>query len=241
MKEACEAEYSGGSVVKGTEIISTPKNVGAQVQSSPECSKLDVKIRELVDVASKQGLRPFVCGGHPGDCSVFIVGTNPATPMEEAFSEYWSEDSGFDKARWFRDYTLGRTSKGKPPLSNTRERIERIVDAASPALVLETNVYAKATARQAELNKAERVSAPFCALYELFNPGVLIVHGKEACQEVGRILSVPLQPRPDFENSRVRDGCTLVAVPHLRFMKYERAVALGKYVRSVVAKQEETT
>ena len=44
----------------------------------------------------REDMRPFTCSDNPYDCRIFLVGTNPATPLgKPLFYTYWSDSKGF--------------------------------------------------------------------------------------------------------------------------------------------------
>ena len=69
-------------------------------------------LREILNRMNTPGLRPFVCDGSPLSCNVFLVGSNPATPMYRSFWEFWSDDFGFDKASFMQAYREARIERG---------------------------------------------------------------------------------------------------------------------------------
>lgn len=80
--------------------------------------------------------RPFVCEGSPLACQVLIVGTNPATRMDEVdWWDFWSDDYGFNKSAWSDEY-----AKVRNRVSPTRQRIGWVLEEAQPIRCLETNV-----------------------------------------------------------------------------------------------------
>jgi len=144
-------------------------------------------------------LRPFVCAGSPLDCTVFLVGLNPATSLDADFWQFWETNRGYDKARWFRQYLVERAAKplkpGKkfrPAISPTRRNIDAFVEGAGDAHVLETNIYAKASDDLKSLDLASREIVPFRFLVDAIRPRVIVVHGKAA---VGAIAKIKLPAR----------------------------------------------
>lgn len=168
-------------------------------------------------VGGDERVRPFVCDGSPLDCSAFIVGANPAS--EIPFWPFWSTASGFDKSSWQATYEQTRIAAGKRPVSSTRERINRISQAASPVSCLETNVFAEATATLAELQRRTRPTSLLALLIEWIEPRVILAHGRDAARSVGLL---ELNPRT-----------TVIQEKHLRFVSYERAWDLGRRIREV--------
>ena len=139
-------------------------------------------------------LRPFVCDGSPLVCKVFVVGLNPASEMDGNFWDYWDSSRGFDKARWFEAYKKSRRErplksgkKRRNEVSNTRRVIEWIVVGLMPNKVLETNIYAKASEKYADLAERHRLTAPFDFLVERIKPAVIVAHGNDAISHLARL------------------------------------------------------
>lgn len=131
--------------------------------------------------------RPFVCDGNPLECSIFIVGFNPATEMTATFREFWNVESGFDKKTWLDAYIQERESKPFKPgksrrnkLSNTRQRIEWILNSISEIKCLETNLYMTPTVEAKELTRSQKDASIFNFLLETVKPKSILVHGVEA-------------------------------------------------------------
>lgn len=156
---------------------------------------LDAFERDLIALIDKPtDLRPFVCEGSPLDCSVFLVGLNPATSLAADFWQFWDADRGYDKARWFRHYLAERAAeplklgkKSRPAVSPTRRNIEAFVEGAGGARVLETNIYAKASDDLKSLAPASRELAPFRFLIDAIRPKVIVVHGKLAVEAMAKL------------------------------------------------------
>ncbi|MFZ5433847.1 MAG: hypothetical protein ACOZB3_08755 [Calditrichota bacterium] len=193
-------------------------------------TRLEIFAKQLsVIIGNPTKLRPFVCDGSPLACEIFIVGSNPATEMDNSFWEYWNNESGFDKARWLDDYEKARmVKKGKINPSSTRERINRIVQAASPKACLETNVYWKPSAHENDLKREDKNSQGFKFLINEIHPQSLLMHGKSALKAISDIARVEF----------VRDEITVVdlgygpvkviAASPLYLWSYEKASAVGE-------------
>lgn len=130
--------------------------------------------------------RPFVCDGNPMHCEVFIVGINAATEMEKDFWTFWSDDIGFNKKDWLETYILERSLKplkeGKirrNKISNTRQRIEWLVETINPIKTLETNLFVRPTATAKELYPQDKEIKVFEYLIQTIKPKILFTHGKE--------------------------------------------------------------
>ncbi len=149
-------------------------------------------LRDLIGKPTKA--RPFVCAGNPLAATIFLVGYNPATTMDADFWWFWNASTGFDKTAWFETYKRERAAQplkpGKsfrPAVSPTRRNIETFVKSASPAVVLETNIFAVASATKPELALDDQDTAPFHYLLRSIRPKVIVAHGKEAAQVVARL------------------------------------------------------
>jgi hypothetical protein len=128
---------------------------------------------QLQHLMHEPGLRPFVCDGSPLSCEVFIVGFNPATSMDQPFWHYWSDEAGFDKKRFMRDYLANR---GLSEPEGVRARIERIVRQLPIGTALETNVCSKPTKTAAELRSNERATDIFRFLLKTIRPRLVYAH-----------------------------------------------------------------
>ncbi len=155
-------------------------------------TKLDEFEAELRDLIRQLGnVRPFVCEGSPLDCKVFIVGFNPATEMLADFWKFWRSGIGFDRAAWFAEYKDDRQrrplrpgKKRRPIVSNSRRVIEWIIQEAAPIRILETNIFALPTEQAKDLNPVDRKTWPFDLLMKRVKPDIIVVHGKEAKEEL---------------------------------------------------------
>ncbi len=131
---------------------------------------------QLQALMSDPRSRPFVCDGSPLTCSVFIVGFNPATEMDQPFWSYWSDTSGFDKRAFMRDY-LAKRGLSQP--KGVRARIEKIVSRLPPGTCLETNICSKPTKTAAELAPADWTTAIFRFLLDTIRPHFVYVHSSD--------------------------------------------------------------
>ena len=154
-------------------------------------------LRELI--GKPTDFRPFVCDGSPLSCSAFIVGYNPATEMTADWWDFWDPSYGYRRDVWFEEYQRERAMRplkpGKtrrPAVSNTRRVIDWVVDSAAPIRCLETNIYAAATDTAAALAEKQRVTAPFDFLLHTIRPRVILVHGDEAIDHLGKLSETNL-------------------------------------------------
>ena len=143
--------------------------------------------------------RPFICEGNPLNCKIFIVGINAATEMQQDFWSFWSEEAGFNKAKWLESYKAERAAqplkKGKTrrnTVSNTRKRIDWIVDATKPVKILETNLFVKATPTAKELKAGDRRSEVFEYLLETIKPEVIFLHGKQTIKYFEKLYDIKI-------------------------------------------------
>lgn len=200
----------------------------------------DAKLREITGMDEK--VRPFVCKGSPLDCQVFIVGFNPAT-ANVSFWDFWKPPYGFDKRAWQRAYKIARKApplasqgkaRGLKSQSNTRQRIECIVQAAHPVKCLETNIYATPSRKQKDLRKESQLTKVFDFLLEYIQPRVVFVHGAPAVEHMRRKLGLAELKPPEYTWTSRRVGdMILVAGSHLAIgWSLEKATELGKELRA---------
>ncbi len=186
--------------------------------------------------------RPFVCEGSPIPSQVFLVGANPATEMSRPFWDFWDDAIGFDKARWFDQYLIDRANAtlkpGKTrrnPVSNTRQRLAWIVEAAHPVDCLETNVYSEATETIGELGAEQRVTRIFEFLFTTIRPQLLVLHGKDARECVEALSGYPLVEGELSKQTLLGCEVKLLAVPHLsRGWSQKASRELGVRIREIV-------
>ena len=139
-------------------------------------------------------VRPFVCDGSPLSCKIFLVGTNPASPMKASFWDFWDDTMGFDKASWLKAYIAERAARPLSPgrthhmaISTTRRLIGHFIEAAAPYRVLETNVDARPSETAAGITADTAETAPFEFLLRTIAPKVVVTHGIIAEEVVRRL------------------------------------------------------
>jgi len=123
--------------------------------------------------------RPFVCTDSPLACKSFIVGLNAATCLNHPFSSYWSNETGFKRAKFDRHYTDIRHRKGNRPV------IEAISCEIKPCL--ETNLYATPTRRAKHLAQGDRICPIIEYLFFAIKPRLVFVHSKEPIRFFQRV------------------------------------------------------
>jgi hypothetical protein len=187
-----------------------------------DLSSFEIQLRDLLGASTT--LRPFVCDGNPLTCRAFIVGTNPATSLANDFWSFWNSESGFQSELWLERYREARavqttaTGRRKRPVSNTRQRMEWLAAEAAPVRILETNLYATATASAAELSASHRQAHVFRWLLSTIRPKVIVAHGCEAWRAVDE-LDVDAE---------------VLKVKHLSRASRACAVSTGREVRHLV-------
>lgn len=129
--------------------------------------------------------RPFVCSGSPIDCSVFIVGFNPATRLELPFWSFWADSHGFDRAKFINEYERARSIKG------ARVRLNAMVPRFPFGSVLETNICSEPTRRATDLKKEDRRTAIFQYLLKTIRPQLIFLHSNEPIKYFRALLESP--------------------------------------------------
>jgi hypothetical protein len=186
--------------------------------------------------------RPLICEGNPLDCKIFIVGINAATEMSSDFWNFWSKKDGFKKTEWLEDYILERKTKPLKPnktrrnkLSNTRQRIEWIIESIKPIKTLETNLFVKATPTADELKNEDRESSVFEYLLETIKPKILFIHGNEVIEYFEKLYGIKIVKGKieDFEILGTKTN--ILAMNHLsRGWSKQKSIELGELLKSEI-------
>ncbi|WP_318641181.1 hypothetical protein [Flavobacterium ardleyense] len=188
--------------------------------------------------------RPLICEGNPLECEIFIVGINAATEMEEDFWQFWKDDYGFNKSEWFESYIRERELKslksGKArgnKLSNTRQRIEWIVDEIKPFKTLETNLFVKATPTAKELKSEDRKPCVFDFLLQTIKPQIILIHGNEVIKNFNKFYNVNIKKGEILNIDILGTKTNVLAVNHLsRGWSKEKSYELGEFLKSKLIK-----
>jgi hypothetical protein len=188
---------------------------------------------KLEEVTQRNGAaRPFICNGSPYDCKAFVVGINAASNVP--FWCYWDDEKGFDKERWYDRYRAEREATDRKPVSPTRQRLKRIVCAAAPVQILETNLFSVATRRAVDLQQKDKLTDVLEFLLCEVSPGVLLLHGKAVREHFERLCGHPLTC--SFSSATIYGKTVkIAAVRQLAYVSYGKASELGKTIRSLVA------
>jgi hypothetical protein len=188
-----------------------------------DAAEFDRRLQSLC--GDREEARPFLCNGFPFGCEIFLVGINPGTSTR--FWPHWSVENGCDKKAWLKSYLVDHGKYGP-----TRTRIERLFEAASPARILETNVFHLPSKREGALVKSDQSTIVFDFLLRELSPRVIFVHGQSAVEHLERIVNIGL-PRGQFTRA-VYAGRDLSIFPghHLSYQWSFSAVdALGRELR----------
>jgi hypothetical protein len=196
-------------------------------------------LRQLAHTASGPYLRPFTPTASWRNAHVFIVGTNPATPLRdefESFETYWHALTS-DPAVFEAVYLSRRTGKS----SKTTTRIKRFEAALAHIGVLRTNACALPSGRWSELPRAVRRAQLedglriLRALLGICKPAAILAHGKEGVRAVSTLFGAPLDPYVPLLSQSVHASLTpnmapvrLFAYPHLSGIGVEKGFAVGR-------------
>ncbi len=112
---------------------------------------------------------------------------------------FWDPAYGYRRDAWLGEYQRERAARplkpGKTrraPISNTRRVLHWIAKAAMPARCLETNIYAAPSETAATLEEQRRMTAPFDFLVRTVRPRVILAHGDDAIEHLGRLTRTTL-------------------------------------------------
>ena len=184
--------------------------------------------------------RPLICEGNPFECEIFIVGINAATEMDEDFWQFWKDDYGFNKAEWFESYVENRNLKSnndnkkkRNKLSNTRQRIEWIVEAIKPLKTLETNLFVKATPTAKELKTEDRKPCVFNFLLQTIKPQIILIHGNDVIKNFNEFYNVNIKKGEISNIDILGTKINVLAVNHLsRGWSKQKSYELGEFLKS---------
>lgn len=152
------------------------------------------KVKELCEPPGegKAYFRPMLCKGELSKVDIFLVGTNPATPIYpkdmriERFVELILSYEEF-----INYYKSSRLASGKGEVSRTRTGMNSFLDWLSQhtsSSIVETEVIPYPTEKLKLLKKEpkfviERGKEIFYELVTLFEPKTIILHGKTTVEE----------------------------------------------------------
>ena len=185
------------------------------------------ELRKRFANAATTDIRPFVCDGNPLNACIFLVGYNARESSPRSFWDYWNDQKGFNKQRWLGDYRSARRArKEKLLLSRTRERIERITNAAKPCQVVETNIYSVASESKRSLRSASKGTAIFDWLLQTIGPAVIILHGVDAQRHLEGLCR---KHKIEIDGRIV----VILVLRHLVKVSFDHSVLAGTWARSI--------
>jgi hypothetical protein len=201
--------------------------------TSRSTDELEAWLRDRCHTETGPYLRPFAPNARWWTARVFVVGTNPATPLRdefESFEAYWRGLTS-DVAAFVSVY---RAKHGTGE-SRTTARVRKFVHALDPLDVLVCNAYAHPAPRKNEIpsrRAAGRVGREiFERLYGQCRPEAMLFHGAEAVRLAEEVFDVSLDVRVPLEaqTTTVEAGHSQVyALPHLSGMGAPPGYAVGR-------------
>lgn len=204
--------------------------------------EFEALVRRLSNTKSGPYLRPFTPHAMWRQARVFIVGTNPATPLRDefaSFDEYWEALTN-DPAGFNAVYRAQR--KGKP--SVTTRRINRFTAPLADVGVLRANACALPSHRWSELPGAVRREQLqigqqiLRALVEICQPAAILCHGKEGVQAVSTLFATPLDPYVPLDKQAIRAALAPNAVP-VQLFAYPHLCGVGVKKGFAVSRMED--
>jgi hypothetical protein len=211
-----------------------------------DSSDFETQLRRLAHTSSGPYLRPFTPDARWRNARVFVVGTNPATPLRDEFASfdaYWDALT-CDPAAFQAVYRARRG--GKP--SGTAGRIERFAAPLEGVGVLRTNAASlpserwkkwSAKVRHEQLEIGRQILR---ALVEICRPAAILCHGQEGVQAVSTLFATPLDRYVPLGRQAVRASLAggaaqvqLFAYPHLSGMGVRPGFAVGRMDEELLA------
>jgi hypothetical protein len=209
-------------------------------------SDFERQLRCLAHTSSGPYLRPFTPDARWRDARVFVVGTNPATPLRDefgSFDAYWDALTR-DPTAFQAVYRTQRS--GKP--SRTTGRIERFAAPLEGVGVLRTNAAALPSERWKKLpakvrhEQLEIGRQILRALVEICPPAAILCHGQEGVQAVSTLFATVLDPYVPLGRQVVRASLAvgaapvqLFAYPHLSGLGVQPGFAVGHMDEELLA------
>ena len=144
---------------------------------------IDLVVRARLTVSPQS--RPFICDGLPVSDSVFLIGYNPATTMDQSWISFWSTTHGYDYSLWEKMYIHDRTSNGKTEKSSTRTRIDRIRQETGCS-IFETNIFDFPTKTIGDLKRRENSIVQ--NFVHILHPRCIVIYGKNAQYEFQKLF-----------------------------------------------------
>ena len=183
----------------------------------------DQYLREICDTLEGPYLRPFTPNPKWAEARIFIVGTNPATPLRkefESFEAYWHSLTHDPEA--FELIYKQQHSSRKSKATKTTERARQFQNQLTPINILTTNamIYPAKRPRYIPKKSDQRKLGARCFrfLFNVCKPSSVLFHGSEAVELANESFDVNLdryQP-VECQNAVVQDPsrCQLFAFPH---------------------------
>lgn len=199
--------------------------------TSRPADEVEAWLRRRCHTETGPYLRPFAPNERWWAARVFVVGTNPATPLREEFASFDAYWQGLttDIPAFMRIY---RSMHGRGE-SRTTARVRKFVHALKPLDVLVCNAYAHPAPRKEQIPNrraaAEVGREIFERLYEHCHPDAILLHGAEAVRLANEVFDVSPDVRVPLEaqTTTVDGGRTRVyALPHLSGMGAPRGFAV---------------
>jgi hypothetical protein len=190
--------------------------------------ELERRLKEML--LPNEASRPFLCEGSPLDCTVAIVGINPATTTP--FWPHWRSGIGFERQSWLSAYQAGQFNKR----SQTRLRIELLVNQLKPLRCLELNLYPYSSRSEAVLAPHLRSAEVFNYLLSLVQPKLLFVFGNTPIKALAATVSAASLPKNQFTScTHQGHSFQVFATSHLsRGWSKQRVAELGQKLREHV-------
>lgn len=174
-------------------------------------------LRELCNTSDGPYLRPFAANARWRQSRVFLVGTNPATPLRDEFScfdEYWNALT-VDVSRFEEPYA----AKHRGGVSRSTRRARKLLQQLRPLDVLVTNAMIYPASCPGDIpdkSRQRRIGLKcFDFLVRLCNPKVILFYGSKATRLGSMYFGVNLNPylRLSDQITKAR-GISLFAFPH---------------------------
>ncbi len=121
------------------------------------------------------------------------------------------------------------------PLSNTRQRIEWLVETIFPIKTLETNLFVKPTETAKELNHEDRESLVFEFLTQTIRPKIIFTHGKEVKDYLETLYNIEINKEKINTVELVGIKTKIISMNHLsRGWSKQKTIKIGELIKETI-------
>lgn len=212
------------------DALAVPTGCARVRPMSVSADDVEAWLRSVANTLAGPFLRPFTPDTNWRRARVFVVGTNPATPLRDefgSFDAYWHALTQ-DPAAFHAAYQARRGG----PSTRTAGRVERFAAPLAGIGVLRANAACLPAPRWRKLPAAVRREQlaigreVLRALIETCRPAAILCHGAVGVTAVSGLFGTILDPRVPLDRQDARAALTSGAMP-VRLFAYPHLSGMG--------------